>query len=170
MWGRCRSAWRDTQDACAGVAASLQAGLRSALRSNLHALVAGALILGLFVGTTGLAAFLSVRVVQEGRATVLAVRDVFPAAWTGMAASTPLLADAAAAADGAADSGGAGAAREGSPAAAAVAPAAVLPPWVAAYQREALQLAQQALPAMSAWGEEQVARFMAKQNLTSALG
>ena len=82
--------------ACAGIASSLEAGLRSALRSNLHALVSALLIMGLFIGTTGLAAFLSVRVAQEGRATVLAVRDVFPAAWSGMAASTPLLAEAVA--------------------------------------------------------------------------
>ena len=99
-WERCRSAWRTVRAAAGGVLGGLEAGLRSTLRANLHALVALLLILGLFVGTTGLAAFLSVRVAPEGRATVLAVRDVFPAAWAGMAASTPLLADAVAAAGG----------------------------------------------------------------------
>lgn len=113
---------------------------------------------GLFVGTTGLAAFLSVRVAQEGRDTVLAVRDVFPAAWAGMAASTPLLADAEAAV--AATPGG-------RPGAAGV---PVLPAWVTSYQREALQLVQQSLPAVASWAESQFYGFVEKQNLTAALG
>lgn len=113
---------------------------------------------GLFVGTTGLAAFLSVRVAQEGRNTVLAVRDVFPAAWAGMAASTPLLADAEAVAAAAA---GARPGASGVP---------VLPAWVASYQREALQLVQQSLPAVASWAEAQLYGFVEKQNLTAALG
>lgn len=162
-WDRLRAGLQAVHTAWRSVSASLGAGLRSALRSNLHALVSLALILGLFVGATGLAAFLSIRVAQEGRATVLAVRDVFPAAWAGMAASTPLLADAAAAAE----EGGTGAGL-GVPAAAAA--ATVLPTWVASYQREALALAQQALPAIASWGEGQFYGFMEKQNLTAALG
>ena len=146
--------------AAGGVLGGLEAGLRSTLRANLHALVALLLILGLFVGTTGLAAFLSVRVAQEGRATVLAVRDVFPAAWAGMAASTPLLADAVAAAGGGRSGSGSGNSSSGSG----------VPPWVASYQKEALQLVQQALPAIASWGEAHFQGFVEKQNLTSALG
>lgn len=142
-WEQCRTAWRTVRAAAGGVLGGLEAGLRSTLRANLHALVALLLILGLFVGTTGLAAFLSVRVAQEGRATVLAVRDVFPAAWAGMAASTPLLADAVAAAGGSGmGSGNSSLGSHGSTA------APVLPSWVASYQKEALQLVQQSLPAI----------------------
>ena len=171
---RARTTWHGARAAWASLRASLEAGLRSALRSNLHALVSGVLILALFVGTTGLAAFLSVRVAQEGRATVLAVRDVFPAAWAGMAASTPLLADAAAAADSSAGrvdagAGGAAAAAAGGGGAGGPPPPA-LPRWVAAYQREALGLVQQALPALASWGEGQFYGFLERQNLTSALG
>ena len=164
-WAQCRAAWRTVRAAAGGVLGGLEAGLRSTLRANVHALVALLLILGLFVGTTGLAAFLSVRVAQEGRATVMAVRDVFPAAWAGMAASTPLLADAVAAAGGG-SSGGSGNSSSGGGTPAAP----VLPPWVASYQKEALQLVQQALPAIASWGESHFQGFVEKQNLTSALG
>lgn len=169
---RCGAAWRAVRATWASLCASLEAGLRSGLRSNLHALVSGVLILALFVGTTGLAAFLSVRVAQEGRATVLAVRDVFPAAWAGMAASTPLLADAAATADSSTSpaGGGAGPGTGAAGKAAGGTPLPALPRWVAAYQREALGLVQQALPAVASWGEGQFYGFMEKQNLTSALG
>ncbi|EFN55069.1 hypothetical protein CHLNCDRAFT_134947 [Chlorella variabilis] len=172
-WGWWRGCWRGARAACAGVLGVLDAALRSALRANLHALVSLLLILGLFVGTTGLAAFLSVRVAQEGRATVLAVRDVFPTAWAGMAASTPLLADAAAAA-GEGRRGGGGGALPGAAAAAGGAAAlgdgAGLPSWVAAYQAEALALVQQSLPAVASWAETQFYGALEKQNLTSALG
>ena len=157
-WQRWSGTWRVVRAAAAGVLGSLEAGLRSTLRANLHALVALLLILGLFVGTTGLAAFLSVRVAQEGRATVLAVRDAFPAAWAGMAASTPLLAEAVA---------GAGEGRGGG---GPLPAGAVLPAWVASYQKEALALAQQALPAIASWGEAHFHGFVEKQNLTAALG
>lgn len=157
-WQRWAVAWLAAREAARDVASSLESGLRAALRTHLHALVALTLILALFVGTTGLAVFLSVRVAQEGRVTVLAVRDVFPAAWAGMAASTPLLADAAAAADSARRSGG------------GPLPTPVLPAWVASYQAEALALAQQALPAIASWGEQQFHGFVERQNLTAALG
>ena len=170
-WEWCLEGWQASKAACAGILSSLEAGLRSALRSNLHALVSALLIMGLFIGTTGLAAFLSVRVAQEGRATVLAVRDVFPAAWSGMAASTPLLAEAVAGApepqpaarNGSSSVGGS----RGEPP--PLSPA-VLPAWVASYQHEALQLVQQALPAVATWAEAQLHGFVEKQNLTAALG
>ena len=182
LHGYSRAGW----GACRDAAGSLESGLRSWLRSHLHSLVSAALIVLLFVGTTGLAAFMSVRVAQEGRATVLAVRDAFPAAWAGMAASAPLLVDAsvgagaavartaaagtAAAATAAEGNGGAGDASVGSEAPLPPAAAAVLPPWVVAYQQEALQLAQQALPAIASWAEAHFYGFMDKQNLTAALG
>ena len=49
-------------------------------------------------------------------------------------------------------------------------PPAVLPAWVASYQQEALQLVQQALPAVATWAEAQLHGFVEKQNLTEALG
>ncbi|GAB4819140.1 hypothetical protein N2152v2_006186 [Parachlorella kessleri] len=79
---------------CHSLICSLDGGLRTLLRRNLHALVSLLLIAGLLLGSTGLAAFLTVRVAQEGRGTLLAVRDVFPAAWASVAATTPMLAEA----------------------------------------------------------------------------
>jgi hypothetical protein len=170
-WDSCLECWQASKAACAGILSSLEAGLRSALRTNLHALVSALLIMGLFIGTTGLAAFLSVRVAQEGRATVLAVRDVFPAAWSGMAATTPLLADAVAGApepQAASGNGSSSIGSRGEPP--PPLPPAVLPAWVASYQQEALQLVQQALPAVATWAEAQLHGFVEKQNLTEALG
>lgn len=170
-WEGCRRCWLATRDTCGDVLASVEAALRSGLRRNLHALVAALLIAGLFVGTTGLATFLSMRVAQEGRATVLAVRDAFPTAWAGMAASTPLLAEAvagehgavsAAAPSGAGEPGGEGSGTATQPPG--------LPAWVTAYQAEALALVQQSLPALASWAESQFYGALERQNLTSALG
>jgi hypothetical protein len=160
--------------------AALDGALRGSLRRNLHALASMALILGLFAGTTGLAAFLSVRVAQEGRATLLAARDAFPAAWAGMAASTPLLADVAAAEPAHGGDGGGGGLREGAGGGGGgVAKrggggggggGAGLPSWVGAYRGEALALVQQSLPALAAWAEAQFYGALERQNLTSAVG
>ncbi|KAI3438020.1 hypothetical protein D9Q98_000463 [Chlorella vulgaris] len=169
----CRGAWHDVHAALGGILGSLEAVLRSSLRRNLHALVSLLLIAALCVGTTGLAAFLSVRVAQEGRATVLAVRDIFPTAWAGMAASTPLLADVASAGEGAPRRTGSTDSRslEERQGEGQVAPATKgLPLWVAAYQQEALGLVQQALPAVASWAEVQLYGALDRQNLTSAVG
>lgn len=80
-------------DSCSAMLRSLDDWLRGLLRRNLHTLVSLLLIAGLLVGSTGLAAFLTVQVVQEGRASVLAVREVLPTAWTGVTLSGPLLPD-----------------------------------------------------------------------------
>jgi hypothetical protein len=169
----CAGAWHDVHAALGGILGSLEAVLRSSLRRNLHALVSLLLIAALCVGTTGLAAFLSVRVAQEGRATVLAVRDIFPTAWAGMAASTPLLADVASAGEGAPRRTGSTDSRslEERQGEGQVAPATKgLPLWVAAYQQEALGLVQQALPAVASWAEVQLYGALDRQNLTSAVG
>eukprot|EP00887_Chlorella_sp_A99_P007660 scaffold20.g7660.t1 len=158
-----RTAWaatsrwlRGATALCAALWAECETRLRAALRANLHTLVSLLLILALLLGTSGLAAFLTVRVVQEGRSTVLAVRDVFPTAWAGVAASTPLLADAVS------DDGGGGGLPESRM-------LAGLPPWVRAYQADALALVQRALPEAATWVEHRLQQFAHNKNLTSTL-
>lgn len=98
-WWAVARAWLGAASGtCADLLRSGDALLRAGLRRNLHALVSLLLIAGLLVGSTCLGAFLTVQVVQEGRAAVLSVRDVFPTAWAGVAIAPPLPATAAAAA------------------------------------------------------------------------
>ena len=149
--------------------AEAQRRLRAALRANLHPIVSALLILVLLLGTTGLVAVLTVRVVQEGRSTVLAVRDVFPTAWAGMAAVTPLLADAVSddGTNGGSSSAGSGA---GTGALVGGRVRAAVPPWVRAYQQDALALVQRALPEVATFVERRLQQFVTNNNLTSAIG
>jgi hypothetical protein len=150
-------------DAALAAARALDAGLRRLLRANLHALVSAGLIVALLLGSAGGAAFLATRIVQEGRGAVLAARDAFPAAWAGVVAATPALADALP--DGAPPPPPPG----GDAASAARAPPPQLPAWVAAWRRDALAVAQRSLPGAAAWLEAQVAGLVAAHNLTDAL-
>lgn len=50
-WGRCLTAWRTVKAAASGALVTLDSGLRSALRANLHALVSLSLILVRHGGT-----------------------------------------------------------------------------------------------------------------------
>jgi hypothetical protein len=122
------------------------------------------LVLAVVVGTVGASAFLTVRVVQEGRSAVVAARGAFPAAWSSVAAATPFLADAA---DGGEEDEGSGGATRGLK---ELTQGVGLPPWVAAYQQDALSLVQRSLPGVAAWLEGQLHGLMRAHNLTDALG
>lgn len=142
---------------------AVDTAIRNVVHANVHAMVTLALIAALLLGTAGTATFISLQIANEARGAIAAARDAFPAAWPGVAgpvslALEPLLPETGI------EALGAGPRRLQQ-----VASGVQLPPWLAAYQQDALAMAQRSLPGIVSWLEGQLHGVMKAHNLSDAL-
>ena len=163
----------------------MESPLRALLRRQAHIIVSLFLIVGLLVGTTGAAAFLSLRIIGEARGVVLAARDAFPTAWPSLSTTvTPLLfsdtdlgssmnrsttAETTNANNRLLGIKGVGTTTSTSRSLHQVASEVPLPPWLESYRQSALDLAQRSLPQMAHWVERKLYGVMRDHNLTDTL-
>lgn len=127
--------------------------IRSGLRKNLNAIASLLLIVGILLGTVLLALFLSARVADEGRTAVYTLRNCFPSAWANAAVASLAFLDL--------NPDGTDSVQLESH--------VTLPPWLANYQKDAVDFAQRSLPGVAHWVDVRLADFVQANNLTSAV-